>query len=274
MAKEGYTRETQKSNFLKKVIIRIDYTGLVTASNFVDSIKEWLLSDYFDSLYKKFLGQAQLNFSDLGNIAKTLMIPVQDLRNEPLFVFSGAPFHGTMDTVTMEVSAYYTAIDITCYEYRSIAPYQELLSEFVRQFNDQEKTLNITRLGIRKASGVLFADFNALKKTYEPELFIGATPDYNSSFIKKEYLDCFYNEAQDIKVNYKRAISSVLDAQRNRLLQAGLDIDVYIDNEIIRRTGVNLVNDFTVIFNKLNEYQFVLYRNSVTEDYLASTNHE
>lgn len=274
MSKDIYSRATQKTNFLKKVIIRIDYIGLVTAEKVVDKTKEWLLDQYFDSLSKRFIGQARLNFSDIGNIAKTLMIPVQDLRNEPLYVFSGAPFRGTNDNVTMEVSAFYTAIEVTCNDYRSITPYQTLITEFVNRFFELEKTLKLTRLGIRKASGVLFDDFDDLERTYEHELFNGAKPDHNLSLINQEYLDCFFNEERDIKVNYKRAVASVLDSKRNNKLQAGLDIDVYIDNEIIHRTGVDMKSDFSTIFSKLNDYQFVLYRNSVTEEYLASTNHE
>ncbi len=125
MSKESYTRETQRANFLKRVIIRIDYTGVVTASNFVESIKGAFIKNYFDSFYKRFIGQAKLNFSDLGSIAKTLMIPVQDLKNEPLYVFSASPFRGTKDIVTMEISAYYTALDINCKEYQSIDPYRD-----------------------------------------------------------------------------------------------------------------------------------------------------
>lgn len=274
MAKDIYTRATQKANLLKKVIIRIDYTGLVTAGTFVDMTKQWLLEECFDSLFKRFIGQAKLNFSDIGNIARTLMIPVQDLRNEPLYVFSGTPFRGTNDTVTMEVSAFYTAIEITCHDYRSIDPYQTLMTAFVNRFFEVEKTLKITRLGIRKASGELFDDYEALEKVYEHDLFNGVKPDDTLSLINQEYLDCFFNKERDIKVNYKRAVSSVLDSERKNKLQAGLDIDVYIDNEIIIKTGVDMKRDFKTVFSKLNDYQFILYRNSVTEDYLASTNHE
>lgn len=274
MAKDIYTRATQKANLLKKVIIRIDYTGLVTAGTFVDMTKQWLLEECFDSLFKRFIGQAKLNFSDIGNIARTLMIPVQDLRNEPLYVFSGTPFRGTNDTVTMEVSAFYTAIEITCHDYRSIDPYQTLMTAFVNRFFEVEKTLKITRLGIRKASGELFDDYEALEKVYEHDLFNGVKPDDTLSLINQEYLDCFFNKERDIKVNYKRAVSSVLDSERKHKLQAGLDIDVYIDNEIIIKTGVDMKGDFKTVFSKLNDYQFILYRNSVTEDYLASTNHE
>ncbi len=274
MAKEKYSRRTQRSNFLKKVIIRIDYSGLVSADSFVNDIKEWLLSGYFDSLSRRYIGQAKLNLSDIGSIAKTLMIPVQGLKNEPLYVFSGTPYRRTKDTVSMEISAYYTGIDITCCEYQTIQPYQELLNEFVTRFYEKERTLSINRLGIRKAGGVLFDDYSALARVFEPGLFLGAMPDEKMSLINREYLDCFFNEEHTMKVNYKRGVSSVLDSKRNNKIQAALDIDVYIDNEIIQSAGLNMKKDFMILFEKLNDYQFDLYRNSVTEEYLESTYYE
>lgn len=274
MSKESYTRETQRANFLKRVIIRIDYTGVVTASNFVESIKSAFIKNYFDSFYKRFIGQAKLNFSDLGSIAKTLMIPVQDLKNEPLYVFSASPFRGTKDIVTMEISAYYTALDINCKEYQSIDPYRELISEFVHLISEQEIALSINRLGIRKANGRIFDTVDSLLDTYESGVFYGMSPDERMDLINKEYLDCFFNDEHDIKVNYKRAIVSVLDSERKLKLQTGLDIDVYVDNEIIQTKHIDLCNDFVSVFDRLNDYQFLLYRNSVTERYLASTSNE
>ena len=274
MSKESYTRETQRSNFLKRVIIRIDYTGVVTASTFVESIKGAFIRNYFDSFYKRFIGQAKLNFSDLGSIAKTLMIPVQDLKNEPLYVFSVSPFRGTKDSVTMEISAYYTALDINCYEYQSIDPYRALISEFVHLISEQEIALSINRLGIRKANGRVFDSVESLLDTYEYGVFYGMSPDERMDLINKEYLDCFFNDEHDIKVNYKRAIVSVLDSERKPKLQTGLDIDVYVDNDIIRTKHIDLCKDFVSVFDRLNDYQFYLYRNSVTERYLASTSNE
>ncbi len=100
------------------------------------------------------------------------------------------------------------------------------------------------------------------------------SPDERMDLINKEYLDCFFNDEHDIKVNYKRAIVSVLDSERKLKLQTGLDIDVYVDNEIIQTKHIDLCNDFVSVFDRLNDYQFLLYRNSVTERYLASTSNE
>lgn len=274
MDKNRFTRMTQQHNLLKKVIIRIDYTGLVTATGIVDALKKEYLRTYFDSFYKKYVGQAKLNVSDLNSIAKTLMIPVEDLKNEPLYVFTATPFPNTNDSVAMEVSAYYTAMSITCCMYKSIDPYRNLLVEYVEFLRENEIAFRINRLGIRKASGDLFDDADSLSQTYEPTIFYGLLPDEKMGLINKEYLDCFYNENQDIKVNYKRAITSVMDSERNRKLQAGLDIDVYVDSEIVQKKGLDLKEHFAQEFDRLNEYQFVLYRNSVTEQYLAQTNHE
>ncbi len=134
--------------------------------------------------------------------------------------------------------------------------------------------MSINRLGIRKANGRIFDTVDSLLDTYESGVFYGMSPDERMDLINKEYLDCFFNDEHDIKVNYKRAIVSVLDSERKLKLQTGLDIDVYVDNEIIQTKHIDLCNDFVSVFDRLNDYQFLLYRNSVTERYLASTSNE
>lgn len=270
MGKEKYTRSTQKHNNLKKVIIRIDYDGITSADKIVDLLKEDLRS-YFTSMTRSTYNLAKMSFENASQIARTLSRPIEDIINVPVFEFYSSEFSGTSDNVKLEVCNYYIALVINTKQYGGIYPYQVFSAWFLKRLFEFEPFLNIKRLGIRKMSGGTYRNIDDIGKTYEQIYYFGQTVDQGSGMIRREYQDCFWNEEKSIKVNYNRAIRSVKISDGDMGFQVVLDIDVYVDEGIIREKEYDLDESFEEIFTKLNDYQYDLYKEVVTENYLEQT---
>lgn len=269
MCKDRFTRETQKENNLKQVIIRIDYDGMTSSANLVDALKIELRK-YFTTMTRSMFNQAKLNLSNAAEIARTLSIPIDELKNTPVFDFATTPFGATKDSVKLEISSFYSALTIISTEYGGINPYFDFMSWYMAQLYNQEPFLDIKRLGIRKRSGESFNSIEEISHTYEQKYYFGQTVDGGNTLIRREYQDCFWNDEENIKVNYNRAIRTIKMEDKNGF-QIVLDIDVYVDEGIIQKEGFNFKNDFCAVFSKLNNYQYELYKKAVTVEYLEKT---
>ena len=270
MSKEKYTRETQKQNNLKQVIIRIDYDGMSSAERVVNRLGAVMKEKYFATMNQTMLNQAKLNLSNAAEIARTLSIPIEELKNIPVFEFNATGFMGTDDTVKLEVSNFYTALTVNTQQYGGIKPYRDFFTWFVRSIYEIQPFLNIKRLGIRKKSGDAYENWETINHIYEPKYYFGEIIDRGDGMIRREYQDCFWNDERNIKVNYSRGIRSVR-LNSGDGFQAVLDIDVYIDESIIAKEKDDFRKDFETVFNRLNDYQYELYKKAVTEVYLEET---
>jgi uncharacterized protein (TIGR04255 family) len=271
MCKENFTRETQKTNNLKQVIIRIDYAGMASAERVVNKLSKELKEKFFTSMNRTMLSQAKLNFSNAAEIARTLSIPIEELKNIPLFEFNVSPFVGTKDTVKLEVCNLYTALTVNTQEYGGVKPYRDFFTWFVGNLYAIEPFLSIKRLGIRKKSGDPYGSIEEINHIYEPKYYFGETIDHGNGMIRREYQDCFWNDEKNIKVNYNRGIRTVRLATEGIGMQVVLDIDVYVDDGIIEKEKYDFKEHFEQIFNRLNDYQYDLYKRAVTAEYLDKT---
>lgn len=271
MCKEKYIRDTQKQNNLKQVIIRIDYEGMTSAERIVGKLGTKMKERFFATMNRTMLNQAKLNLNNAAEIARTLSIPIEELKNIPVFEFNATRFMDTEDTVKLEVSNIYTALTVNTQKYKGIKPYQEFFKWFIGDLYVYEPFLRIKRLGIRKKSGDAYENMEAVNHIYEPKFYFGEVVDHGNAMIRREYQDCFWNDERNIKVNYSRGIRSVMLDKDKEGLQAVLDIDVYIDEGIIAKEGYDFKIDFEKIFSRLNDYQYELYKKAVTVAYLDET---
>lgn len=271
MCKDKYTRDTQKQNNLKQVIIRIDYDGMTSAGAVVKELGAELREKYFSSMTRTMLNQAKLNLNNAAEIARTLSIPIEELKNIPLFVFDAQDFLGKKDTVKLEVSNIYTALIVNTQQYEGVKPYRDFITWLVSALYCIEPFLNIKRLGIRKKSGDPYESMEEINHIYEPEYYFGAIVDDGKGMIRREYQDSFWNEEKNIKVNYNRGIRTARLANGKDGMQVVLDIDVYVDEGIIVKNGLDFKTNFEQIFNRLNDYQYELYKKVVTVEYLDKT---
>ena len=265
------SRQQVRGDLLKKIIIRIDYSG-------VPSITEWIASfTKDDELSCKFeeydkgtaINRATFSFSNLKDIAKTLAIPLEELQGETIHRFSSSKFEGHEDKIVLDVTSFFTTMTIDCKNYVGIDEYLSYVVTYLHKLKEFCKYMKIARVGIRKIGGSVFHNVGEIENVYNCNLFFGEIIDEISSTAHDiDYQDNFIEKEANIKVNYRRLCREVEDSNRNQLYQVLMDIDGYIDEQMILEQHLTLPEKIGEAMAKINDCLFKLFVFSMNEGYL------
>ena len=131
--------------------------------------------------------------------------------------------------------------------------------------------LKVARLGIRKIGGCVFKSVEDIGKVFNPDLFFGNIIDEPVSTAHEiNYSDSFIDRDFKIKVNYGRMCREVIDTNQNTLYQVLMDIDGYVDNEIIMQEKLQLPENIQKVTENINNCLFKLFKYSVNEYFLIN----
>lgn len=267
---EDVTRYDVRGDLLKKVIIRIDYTGVPTITDWIDYLtKDEYLSSKFNSYDKGALNKATLRFSNFDEIAKSLSIPLQELKKETIHRFSASKFPGHEDEIVMDVTSYFTTLTIDCHNYRTIDDYFDYINTYMLKLKECARFLKIIRIGIRKIGGNAFPSVDKIGEVFNSQLFFGEIIDETSTTAHEiDYRDSFIEKEDNIKVNYGRLCREVLNQEHKTVYQVLMDIDGYVDEEIIFKSTLPLPDALLDTMKKINNSLFRLFKKSVNQDFL------
>ena len=123
MAKYEYDRYSLEENLLRKILIRVDYTGVTTIDSWIEKIKVDFIKDYFDRYIKHLNNNAKIDLSNLGDISKSLSIPVTEIVREPIHTFTESKFEDREDKMQLDITSFYTTVSIDCIKYKNIYIY-------------------------------------------------------------------------------------------------------------------------------------------------------
>lgn len=176
MAK-NYSRYTMRANMLKKVLIRIDYSGVTDINEWIKEFKANAdLSSHFCKYRKEVQNQASFNISNMEEIAQSRSIPLKAFQSEPLHRFSEASFRGEgeeadrEDKVMMEVTGLFMAFTIDCINYKNMDVYIDFLCKYIQAFISNDRFIDIQRIGIRKVGGDVFRNLDEFADTFETNI--------------------------------------------------------------------------------------------------------
>ena len=127
MPKSDYDRYSLQENQLKKILIRVDYSGVTQIENWVENIKTSFIKNIFGNYFKRINNNATLDLSNLTEIAKKQSIPISEIIKEPVHTFTESKFSDREDIVTLDITSLYFILSIECVRYKSIDPYIELI---------------------------------------------------------------------------------------------------------------------------------------------------
>lgn len=274
MAKSKYDRYSLKENLLRKILIRIDYTGVTTIDNWIESIKTDFVKKYFDRYIRRLHNNARVDLSNLGDISKSLSIPISEIVREPIHTFTESKFAEREDKVQLDITSFYTIISIDCINYKNIDLYLTFTEELINNLLNSDTYIQIKRIGIRKIGGTEFNNREEIYKVYEENQFLcQLIDDHDIEIANREYTDRFLKKNPDVKINYSRLCRSV-NIQGETKMQVILDIDGYIDDSIISKNGYQFPKDLhNVLSVNINDYLFELFKKSVQEEYLKKYGH-
>lgn len=273
MPKSEYNRYSLKENQLKKVLIRIDYSGVTMIEKWIEEIKASFLKKYFEKYFKRIHNNAKIDLSRIEDISQSLSIPISEIIKEPIHSFTDSKFEDRDDSVQLDITGFYLALTIDCCNYQNIDIYIEFISNLIKLLLESDSYIQIKRIGIRKIGGTEFETIDDIYNVYEKSVvFCKLIDKTDIKIANREYTDRFLKN-NVTKINYTRLCRSI-KVEGIEKIQVILDMDGYIDEYLIEQNSFKFPQDIEIVMkNKINDYLFELFKDSVTLNYLENYGH-
>ena len=105
-------RHTLERNLLKNVLIRLDYSGIDDIQKAISN-NEQFFGRHFGVYTRGKANNASLDLTNVDDIAKTLSIPVREIKSETVHTYSEWK-GGQHDDVKLSITSYYTTLNVAC----------------------------------------------------------------------------------------------------------------------------------------------------------------
>lgn len=255
MQREGINRSSFKHNFLKQIIIRLDFQGILQAEmeKVLLQVKPYLKEKGFNRYEQQINNEVDLDINPNGIF--NAVNAVKDIRN--IVIHS---FVNDNNGYIVDLSIKHICIKVNAAKY---VPFEEYSSIFMDISNVYETTIDfftIKRFGLRKINFCFVKDIKCINK-----------------YFNRRYFDCYdlFAESEIFASEKKENISIdscklnlLCDIEQGKLnnkdvYKLTLDLDIYIDDtdSII---DIIFKND-NISF--LNEKLFEIYVDSLTDDF-------
>ena len=268
MAKEQFLRHRIHDEYMKQIIIRLDYVGVRGGAELVR---------LFDKRFPKAFKQSQdvynseysisLRHDEIKDISDSSQVPINMIQKEKITRYKG--MNNVACNVSLDISQYYLCMIIECdSNYDGLDKYIECFKGAITIFSENIPYFQPKRLGLRKIrveSKPAIADFNNVF-----ENFVFNIPNYSfisSVNLKSEYFDFIeYPQHNNLRINIHRTIERHNTQNAAGSLKteyrASLDIDVYYKDEKLSR-----INE---LLTQANSVEFDVYKSCMNEEYLKS----
>ena len=122
-------RHTLKRNLLRNVLIRLDYSGIDDIQKAISN-KVDFFSRHFGVYTRGKANNASIDFTNVDDIAKTLSIPVREIKSETVHTYT--EWKGEQhDDVNLSITSYYTTLNVACRDYKTIDEYLVFIKAFI-----------------------------------------------------------------------------------------------------------------------------------------------
>ena len=205
--KKEIKRSDFKYNFLKKIIMRIDYTGILDLEleKTIILLKEMLQDSGFVNLKEEYINEVDFDLKDPEKIETQLVIPISELKKNKAFIFTTEN-----NNMSLQVTRFFTFIDINLDGYVKFEELAKTFSKVIEIIKENNKFIRVLRLGLRKINNCLLLDISKLNEYFEERYFTNILPsiyedDFTVNLLKSHTIDSFY--IQDKEVNLIRFLS-------------------------------------------------------------------
>lgn len=264
-------RNSFKNNLLKSVLIRVDYTGINKLDGWIEEQLSFL-RQYFSSYDRGTNRNARIDLTNFEDIAKTLSIPVSEIKNETVHTFHSwcKEDQAKDDDVSLSITSYYLALNITCHNYRTIDDYLSFVNSLITGLYEKFSFLKVQRIGIRKVGGAPFGNIEDMSSVFKNECYFGYEVDNcPHTPMERDYTDRYIVEDFKMKVNCTRRykLQNMKGVFKHLTL---LDLDGYIDLSCIEKNKYNIKDDSCIIMKTINDHLFEIFYNVTQEKYIKA----
>lgn len=256
--KEEIKRQQLKNNFLKRVIVRFDFTSIVNVQDVLNQIVAYLASignpfSSFDQMTAPKEDVSKDSSTDGGSITDDRPF---------IYRFSDCQIEPRQD-VTLDYSRNFLCLDIRCDgKYTTIDTYIEIMTVLMSIIINCDNFVQLTRIGIRKIDGV-----NSIAPDEADNVFEFFSQKLNWTVSDKmqsrQYTDFMYCTDVAAYVNYSRIVRVL---QGGDFLRFTLDIDCYKDPSLLeKRPNIETIKQY---LNLMNNKLFDLFIMGIKLEYL------
>jgi len=268
-------RSEIKHNFLRRIILRIDYNGIIDIKDTIKELQSILPKHGFVEMSSGFINEIEFEINDPIMIETQMTMPVKELQKTESFKFR------TEDkSTTLEISKLFASLTITVNKYKRFEDYSNSFLEVVDYIRARNIYLKPLRLGLRKINDCIIKDKSIFGELFNPEYFsdISVKLDGNglsARTVNSQTFDTFCDEQHFY--NYIRVLSDAtlnIDGTDKETYQVVLDIDGYTnDIDVLSE----LIKDKARLEGELisiNNTIFKLYINTLNDELIKNLRSE
>ena len=255
--KDDIKREDLVYSMLRQVIIRADFTSMLDSDRLVPALNE---QKWFEGAFN--------NYTRLQLTDNRRQKGEEDETERPRrFVRRFDDCNITPEKrVILDITDESLCMEIQCDEHYTII--NEYLSLFVQTLGfiiSNDNYVKLRRLAIRKIDGEGFRNGDDAEKVFE--YFDQRITDIDEdAFWQRTYTDNFLYGKRKVKVNYTRNVR-ITPREEERFVFT-IDIDTYMDSEMITKPRPTNDELLDIFFGQLNESTFELFKRGVTLNFL------
>lgn len=252
MNKSVVSRSDLKRNFLKEIIMRLDFQGVFTAEmeSVLVAVKPYLKKKSFTRYEQKITNQ----FTTEGNIP--------DVKSQVAHVFT-AESNGFM----IELSTSYVVLTVRAQGYASFEDYADIFCHIADIYRKNIDFFTVKRFGLRKINFCFVKDKENITKYFSKSYYNCEEPI--SEFATKESVrsDKLFDGKHNINMNYAVEEGMLGD---ELVYKITLDSDIYLT---VQKDIEETVFEENAL-KEINEKLFKIYINVITEDLIEILTNE
>lgn len=257
--KDDIKRKHLNYSMLRRVIIRADFTSMINTERMVADLND---QSWFNTAFN--------NYSRLKYVDTPQPQGINQKEEwQPGFIrrFDDCNIKPE-NRVTLDITNESLCLDIQCDEnYQRIDDYLDFTVNTLAFILGHDQYVKMRRLAIRKIDGDSFPNGNEADNVFE--YFDQKISDLkNDHYWQRVYMDNFIYGKTNVKVNYTRTVK-VTSREAERFVFS-LDIDTYLDSELISNERPSLEELRVIFFERLNEATFELFKRGVKFEFLLS----
>ncbi len=268
-------RKEIKHNFLRRIILRLDYSGVVEVKSWIEKLHERFSQFGFSTMREEFLRKPEFELYDPAPTKNQKYVPEPELESTPTYKYVTA-----LEDMVLEINKHFTTLTIQPRLYREFEEYRDIFTYVITQIKNNNVFMSVQRLGLRKINDCIILEKSNLNSIFSEDVFIDVSQkllnrDINSQLVNSNLLDTI--SIGDYYYNYNRSCTEGIikkDGEEQLAYQAVLDIDGYIQDNDLLKEMINSEDLIEQTLDNVNDCLFQLYLASLNESFITHLKEE
>lgn len=258
-----------KHNFLKEVVFRMDFDGVMEpdVQNFAANWRDKMVSEGYTTFRTRTEDSYDLEVKANLNIPDENKFSVNRINRSTVYRFSSE----NKEVIELSKSFFTFTVSIDK-KYESFDKYHSLLSELIVAIQDISPYFKVLRIGLRKINLCYLYELASLSNYFKKGTF-------NLDELIEQFGDCKCIAGNmnvlllknNYQINYIRNIQEGVmqteDGEKS-IYQIALDVDVFSENKSEMMNALNDNTSSTKMLEEMNITEFEVYINSLKAEFI------